>query len=104
LNYIANFFAGVFICNCIPHLVCGLRGEPFPTPFATPRGVGESSPLVNFLWGYANVVAGTVLLAAFPVSPTFGAGCLPLFAGALAIGSPLSVHFGKVRSQSRGCK
>ncbi len=100
MNYIATFFAGVFVCNCIPHLVCGLKGEPFPTPFARPRGVGNSSPLVNFLWGFANAVVGAVLLASFPVSTAFSASSLSLLVGALAIGGHLSVHFGKVRSQS----
>jgi hypothetical protein len=51
MDYIASFFAGAFLCNCIPHLACGLRGETFPTPFANPRGKGPSAPMVNFLWG-----------------------------------------------------
>src|SRR6266852_9374285 len=102
LHYIASFFAGVFICNCIPHLVCGLRGEPFQTPFAKPPNVGNSPPLVNFLWGFANAVAGAVLLVSYPVSSASSASSLLLFAGALAIGIVLSVGFGKVRSQSYG--
>ena len=52
MHYVAAFFAGAFLCNCIPHLDCGLRGAPFPTPFAKPRGIGDSSPLINVLWGF----------------------------------------------------
>lgn len=46
---IANFFAGLFLCNGVPHTVAGLSGRSFPTPFAKPPGKGLSSPLVNFL-------------------------------------------------------
>jgi len=51
MDYLASFFAAAFLCNCIPHLACGLRGEPFPTPFANPRGKGPSTFIMNFLWG-----------------------------------------------------
>lgn len=61
MNFIANYFAGAFLCNCIPHLVCGLKGDPFPTPFAKPRGIGNSSPLTVFCWGFFNAVTGATL-------------------------------------------
>jgi hypothetical protein len=64
MDYLASFFAGVFLCNCIPHLACGLRGEPFPTPFANPRGKGPSTPILNFLWGAFDLLAGLYLPAA----------------------------------------
>ena len=102
MSYVASFFAGVFLCNSVPHLMCGLKGEPFPTPFAKPHGVGNSSPIVNFLWGFANVVIGTALMAWSPVTLTFSINSLVFLAGALAIGAYLSVHFGKVRSQNDG--
>src|SRR5947209_18959266 len=69
--YVADFFAGVLLCNCIPHLACGLRGEPFPTPFAKPRGIGHSSSLLNFLWGSLNLFVGGSLLSLFPILPGF---------------------------------
>jgi hypothetical protein len=97
MNYVALFFAGAFLCNSIPHLVAGLQGAPFPSPFAKPRGVGDSSPLVNFLWGFFNLLAGLVLLARNPVSLGLNAEFLTLLAGALAIGLQLSLHFGKVQ-------
>ena len=61
LHYLEVFFAGLLLCNCIPHLACGLRGESFPTPFAKPPGLGHSSALVNFLWGFFNFTAGISL-------------------------------------------
>jgi hypothetical protein len=67
MSYVVMFFAGAFLCNSIPHLASGLRGEPFPTPFARPRGVGLSSPFVNFLWGSFNVVVGIILVSGRPV-------------------------------------
>nr|WP_295742032.1 hypothetical protein [uncultured Acidocella sp.] len=92
------------ICNAIPHLAAGLRGEPFPTPFATPRGVGLSSPVVNHLWGWFNLFLGLVLLQ--PRALFLGA--LPplhnsLFwcfgVGFLLCGLYLATHFGKVRTR-----
>ena len=100
MSYVASFFAGVFLCNSVPHLVCGLIGEPFPTPFAKPHGVGNSPSLVNFLWGLANAVIGAALLAWFPLSLAFSISSLVFLAGVLATGAYLSVHFGKVRAQS----
>ena len=97
MNDIALFFAGAFLCNCIPHLSAGLQGVPFPTPFAKPRGVGNSSPLLNFLWGAGNLVAGLALLASHPIVVGANQDCLAIAAGALVIGTYMSRHFGKVR-------
>ena len=96
MEYIASFFAGAFLCNCIPHLASGLRGETFPTPFANPRGEGPSAPIVNFLWGAFNLLVGVYLLSRHPVTVDFEPGFLALVLGALAIGIYLSLHFGKV--------
>ena len=97
LMFVALFFAGAFLCNSIPHIVAGLQGMPFPTPFARPRGIGNSSPLVNFLWGLFNLLAGGWLWAAYPVRPGPFPGFAVLVLGAIAIGIHLAVHFGKVR-------
>ncbi|NWD77263.1 hypothetical protein HX890_24380 [Pseudomonas gingeri] len=97
---ITAFFAGVFLCNAFPHLCSGLRGEVFPTPFAKPRGKGPSSPLVNFLWGVFNLLVGIVLLSRQPVTVGFNSTFILLVLGALAIGTYLCVHFGKVRAAS----
>lgn len=60
---LACFFGGAFLCNAIPHMVAGVMGEPFQTPFAKPSGVGLSSATVNVTWGFANLVIAYVLLA-----------------------------------------
>jgi hypothetical protein len=98
MNYVADFFAGALLCNCLPHLVCGLQGAPFPTPFAKPRGVGDSSPLINFLWGAFNLLAGVLLLSWHPLAVGLSPAFAVFVAGFLALGIQLSLHFGKVRS------
>jgi hypothetical protein len=99
MNYFALFFAGGFLVNSIPHLVSGLQGSPFPSPFAKPSGVGDSSPLVNFLWGVVNFIVGLYLLTHHPMLVGFNPSFLTLLAGALAIGIHASLHFGKVRRE-----
>jgi hypothetical protein len=100
LEYVALFFAGAFLCNCIPHVVAGLQGAPFPTPFARPRGIGNSSPLVNFLWGAFNLLIGLSILSRQPIAIGPSADCLALTAGALLLGLYLARHFGKVRNKA----
>jgi hypothetical protein len=95
--YLALFLAGALLCNAIPHLAAGLQGAPFPTPFARPRGIGPSSPFVNFLWGGLNLVAGLAILAWHPVTLGANLDCLAIGAGALLLGTYASHHFGKVR-------
>jgi hypothetical protein len=102
MDYIASFLAGAFLCNCIPHLASGLRGEIFPTPFAKPRGKGPSAPIVNFLWGALNLLVGVYLLSRHPVTVDFEPGFVALVFGGLAIGTYLSLHFGKVRRERSG--
>lgn len=97
MNYVAIFFAGAFLCNSVPHLVAGLQGASFQSPFATPRGVGLSSPLVNFLWGMFNLIVGALLLSTYPIGIGFTTGFAVLIAGALATGTYLAWHFGSVR-------
>ena len=60
--YLARFLAGVFLANAVPHFVSGMQGRPFPSPFASPPGRGESSSTVNVIWGTANAVVGYLLL------------------------------------------
>lgn len=101
MHYFAQFFAGAFLCNCIPHLVSGLQGVPFPSPFATPRGVGNSSPPVNVLWGFFNLLVGVGLLSEFPVPVGLNPWFATLVAGAVVTGLLLSIHFGGVMARRR---
>jgi hypothetical protein len=102
MNYLATFFAGAFLCNAAPHLVSGVLGAPFPTPFAKPRGVGLSAPLLNFLWGTFNGLVGVCLLSQRIPAAGLNADFAVLVAGFLAMGSFLAWHFGRVRRDAPG--
>ena len=58
-HFMAYFFGGAFLANTIPHLVNGISGSPFQSPFASPPGQGLSSSMVNVLWGMFNLVVAT---------------------------------------------
>ncbi len=62
-HFIAYFFGGAFLANTIPHLVNGISGRPFQSPFASPPGQGLSSSTVNVLWGMFNLIVAYVLAA-----------------------------------------
>jgi hypothetical protein len=101
--YVTHFAAGLFLANSVPHFVHGISGANFQTPFASPPGVGESPPLVNVLWGMANLVVGYVLLfgvGAFTAAVSLDALAVAL--GMLTAGVGLARHFGRVRQGSRG--
>ena len=67
-NYLACFFAGAFLANVVPHFFHGISGDRFPTPFAHPPGRGLSSPTVNVVWAWVNLVVGYLLFRAGKVS------------------------------------
>jgi hypothetical protein len=60
--YLAGFFGGAFFVNAIPHFTNGVSGRRFPSPFASPPGKGESSPMVNVLWGVFNFLIAYLLV------------------------------------------
>jgi hypothetical protein len=62
LHCISYFFGGAFLSNAVPHLVSGVTGRPFQSPFAKPPGQGFSSSTVNVLWGFSNLAASYVLI------------------------------------------
>ena len=62
MSIVLHMIGAVFLANSGPHLVQGLSGYEFPTPFANPRFIGPSPPHVNVLWGAANFTAGCALL------------------------------------------
>ena len=101
LHHLADFAAALFLCNSIPHLACGLRGEPFPTPFAKPPGIGHSSPLTNFLWGTLNLVIGIALLSFSPFPLRWHLNAFLFLAGFLLAGTHLSWHFASVRRKDK---
>jgi hypothetical protein len=85
-HYVAYFFGGVFLANTIPHLVNGISGNAFQSPFAHPPGEGLSTATVNVLWGLFKLAVAYVLVCrvgTFDLKKT--PHVLPLFAGILLI-------------------
>jgi hypothetical protein len=100
--YLLEFLAGALLANGVPHFVQGVSGHWFQSPFAKPPGVGESSPVVNVVWGFGNFVGGALLLGYFrPAGPHACVGWTLGWAGALAMAVQLSLHFGAVRNKGR---
>jgi hypothetical protein len=92
---VAYFFGGAFLANTIPHLVNGISGSPFQSPFASPPGVGLSSSTVNVLWGMFNLAVAyglVVRVGRFDLRRTRHAAVLGL--GSLLIALQLARHFG----------
>ncbi len=95
-HLIAYFFGGAFLANTIPHLVSGISGSAFQSPFASPPGQGLSSATVNVLWGMFNLVEAYVLVARvgrFELRQTRHVVVLGL--GALLMALMLARAFGK---------
>jgi hypothetical protein len=96
-HYLAYFFGGAFLANAVPHFTNGISGRPFPSPFATPPGQGESSALVNVLWGAFNLVIGYLLVCkvgSFDLRRTRDAAVMG--AGIVIMGLMLSRAFGEI--------
>ena len=102
LSFVSSFVAGAFFCNSLPHLVCGLTGRAFPTPFARPRGVGRSSAVANFLWGFVNLVLGWALVAWRPFRLGPDTRWLTFGLGVLLLGLYLAWRFGRLAAKRQG--
>ena len=90
IHFVLSLIAGALVCNSIPHLTAGLRGEMFPSPFTVPRGVAPSAPELNVLWGSANLFIGLLLFR----HPAW----LGFVIGFVVAGYFLAKNFGKVRA------
>ena len=98
--YCAYFVAGLFLANGVPHFVNGISGKKFQSPFASPPGVGESSPLVNVIWGMINFVIGYILIYGIGnFVGGFSLSVLMVFLGVLVAAVGLALHFGRVRNR-----
>jgi len=96
LQYLSYFFGGAFLTNAIPHLVSGLMGRAFQSPFAKPPGKGLSSSTVNVLWGFFNLVVGYVLIYRVGNFDLRSLDCVPAVAlGVLVMGVMLARTFGQ---------
>lgn len=95
-HYVSYFFGGIFLANATPHLVSGMMGRPFQSPFARPPGEGLSSSTVNVIWGAFNVVIGYILVlrvGTFDLRST--ADVIAMALGAFLISIFSARHFGK---------
>ena len=93
---LAYFFGGAFFINAVPHIVSGVMGRPFQSPFAKPRGEGFSSSTVNMLWGFANFVVAYLLICRvgdFDLRATNDV--IPFGLGMLLLGLFCARHFGR---------
>jgi hypothetical protein len=61
-HYVSYFFGGAFFANALPHLLSGISGHSFQSPFASPPGEGLSSPTINVLWAAFNLTVAYLLL------------------------------------------
>jgi hypothetical protein len=96
LNLVSYFVGGAFLANAVPHLVSGVMGRPFQSPFAKPPGKGLSSSTVNVLWGFFNAMIGYLLVLRvgnFDLRST--SQVLALAAGALPLSLFCARHFGQ---------
>lgn len=92
-NYLAAFFAGLFLCNAIPHFISGISGDMLPTPFSDPPGEGLSSPLVNLIWALVNIAVGSLLYWAGKVSPKKKSVIIVFLIGVVMMSFLLSLTF-----------
>ncbi|WP_068086515.1 hypothetical protein [Novosphingobium rosa] len=96
LHAIAWFFGGATLTNAMPHLISGLMGRAFQSPFASPPGEGLSSATVNVLWGFTNLAMAYGLLChvgSFDLRQPLDALVCGL--GGLALGLFTARHFGR---------
>jgi hypothetical protein len=98
MDSVAVFFGGMLLTNGVPHYVAGLMGRPFHSPFASPPGVGLSSPISNVVWGAFSFVLGylCVYRGCSEKLDLFGNPyhAMAFGAGSLAVSLVLSVQFG----------
>src|ERR1700761_3528266 len=99
--YVGWFFAGAFLTNALPHIVQGASGIRFQTPGASPPGVGESSAIINVLWGVFNLAIGIALLYIFlPQLPPPWPLCAVALIGGLVLALYIAGRFGSVRKDA----
>ena len=100
--YVLQFVSGLILANGVPHFVQGISGHRFQSPFASPPGVGESSAIVNVLWGFANIALGFLVLWSFaPKGADVVAEWIAVGLGVLVAALFLARRFGAVRSKNR---
>ena len=98
-----DFLAGALLFNAIPHLIKGITGQPHMTPFKR-----VSSPLVNVVWAFINIVVGIFFLrlasggpvvAPFGASNLVGVNLLAFLAGGFVTAAWLAFFWGDPRAR-----
>ena len=100
-QYLAYFLGGAFVSNAVPHLINGMMGRRFQSPFASPAGKGLSSATVNVLWGAFNIAVGYLLVfqvGYFDIRIMADAGTAGL--GALIMAIMASRVFGRLHGEA----
>ena len=100
MDHLLAFLLGALLANSVPHIANGVSGRRFHTPFASPPGKGFSSPVVNVLWGSANLLAaaGVYHLGLQDRAEPTPMGVV--FAGFVLTGVVLAWWFGRVDDTS----
>ncbi len=96
LHPVAYCLGGGFAANAVPHLVSGMTGRAFQSPFAKPPGKGLSSATVNFVWGFFNACAAYLLVVGvgeFQLRSWHDIGSFAL--GGMLLGLVSARHFGR---------
>jgi hypothetical protein len=95
-HYLSYFFGGAFLANTLPHLINGVSGNAFQSPFASPPGQGLSSAPVNVLRACFNLAVAYLLICrvgSFNLRKTSQA--VVLGAGFLLMSIMLAYSFGR---------
>ena len=94
--YVSYLFGGLFFANAIPHLVSGMMGRPFQSPFAKPPGEGALVFHGERPLGAFNIAVAYVLLCQVGTFDLHNVGHVAV-AGlpAVAISLMLARHFGR---------
>ncbi|MGO9324792.1 MAG: hypothetical protein ACLP07_09545 [Terracidiphilus sp.] len=96
VHLIEWFFGGAFLANSVPHIVNGISGRAFQSPFAKPPGEGLSSSVVNVVWGFFNLAIAYVLLVWLgELNLRYWWQIATAGAGALLLSVMMAHHFGR---------
>jgi hypothetical protein len=101
LAWFAYFLGGAFFANALPHLIAGVSGQEFPSPFASPPFKGLSSPAVNIAWALVNLAVAYLLLVrvgAFALRSWLDVGASFVGFGAMALQGSRSL--GRIRPRT----
>lgn len=96
LHYLSLLGGGLFLMNAVPHVISGVLGRAFQSPFATPSGKGLSSSTINILWGFANLLLAWLLLIHLGrLDIAKWSDAIALFVGMFGVALFSAHHFGQ---------